>query len=210
MSGRFQKKIRSHVPFHVLSLHTAMILFVLTMISLWFVCTMLARFSTYSRETDEARVAAAGYVSVYEYGAEFVNGEYVINDRTEANYIRKNIYTVVPGMNIEKEPFVRVYSSREVSDNVYIEVVSSDTSGDILDYYVDNLYWELTTEIPAAHGGKVYKYRNVIPANTELNISHIIKDNKMRIKDDIFDKTNTAAVPAAVSLDIYAYLVQVN
>ena len=210
MPKLFSENKRSHVPFHVFSFRTAMILFILTMISLWLVCTLLARFSSYGRETDGARVAAAGNVSVYEYGADLVDGEYVITDRTEANYKQKNRYTVVPGMNIEKEAFVSVSGSREVSAYVYIEVVSSDPSKNILDYTVDNIYWKPTTDVSATHSGTVYKYKDVIPPNTEQTIGHIIRNNKVRIKDDILDKTDPTNVPATVSLDIYAYLVQAD
>lgn len=183
------------------------VMLLLTMISFWLVCGMLARFTSSGDKQGGARVAAAGQADVFEYEAYFDDTTYSYHLR-EDTVVSKNTYSVVvPGMEIEKDPFIRLYGNNEVSYYLYLEVKASHP--DKVRYEMSSV-WSVTNDIAAAHGGTVYKFQTVIKPGEKRDIHEILKDDIVRIRDDLKDKTQPTANSDPFTLDFYAYMIQMD
>ncbi len=188
--------------FHILG-----VLFILTMISIWLVCGMLARYTSEGEKSGGARVASAGQVDVFENEAyfDYTTYTYLID---KDKIVTENTYNViVPGMEIEKDPFIRLYGNNEVSYNLYIEIKVSDP--ELIRYSMSSV-WSQTDDLSPAYGGTVYKYQSVIAPGYQGDILDILEDGVIRIRDDLKDKTYPQANSDTFKMDIYAYLTQTD
>lgn len=115
--------------------------------------------------------------------------------------VDKNDYTVVPGSDLPKDPFVRVKTAEDAY--LFIEVAGTLPAG--CTWYVDTANWtEMTGVNPATQGGKVYKLAaGKLSAGDEQTIS-ILCDNTITVADDF----NPDNLQTAQSLTFNAFLCQ--
>lgn len=105
-------------------------LFVLTMLSVWMVSGLYAKYTTVGSELDSARVGKGLQLQLLEHEAELVNGEYVLHDgknNTDDVEVAKNTYSkVLPGVDIRKDPFVRLSGTCEVDYRLYVQITEEN------------------------------------------------------------------------------------
>ncbi len=206
---RFSTSVKSKL--HIFCSRTIYYIFgvilILTLISFRLVCGMLARYTSSGNKDEGARVACAGQVDILEHEAYFDSNTYTYQLRTE-KLVTENTYdVVVPGMEIEKDPIIRLYGNNEVSYYLYIEVKSSDDAK--MNYDISE-EWSQTNDIYSAHGGKVYKFQSVIEPGEKRDIHCLFKDNVIRISEDLKNKAAPTENVESFKIEIYAYIVQVD
>lgn len=127
-------------------------LFMLTLLSIWLVSGLFAKYTTSGNDADSARVAKGlPAVTVLEHKADDTNktGVYTLLDdkahQTESDKYQEvpgNTYEkVIPGVDIPKDPFVRLDGVTEVDFKLYIKVEVKN-----IPYRGDNplIYYRLT------------------------------------------------------------------
>lgn len=158
----------------------------LTLLSIWLVSGLYARYTVSGHASDRARVAAGlPVLEVLEHEAELKNGEYELDQQSE---VQGNTYSkVIPGVDIEKDPFIRLTGSSEVKFELYIEVTENNfpTFTDSDNKTVKTVKYEVNDEIWEKVSGKdnVYKYKGdtaTIESGEEL---YILKDNKLYVSE---------------------------
>ena len=182
------------------------VLIVLTLVSFGMVCRLYAKHSTEENARGGARVAVTGSASLLEHKASF-NYETLRYELDRNTIVTSNTYeVVVPGIEIEKDPFVRLSGSNDVAYYLYIEVVPSDP--EILSYSMSSV-WTASNELSPVYGGTVYKFQNIIKPHEKRDIGNILSDN-LWIRDDLKDKENPDVNSEPFRVDMYAYLVQAD
>lgn len=202
MLVRINDSTGSRLFLHKFLLKTAGILFVLTMISVYFVCGLFARYSTLDMSGDLAKIASAGNVSVFEHKAHMLSdGTYSLINSV---IVTENTYMIIPGITIPKDPYVSISGDNDVSCNLYIEIVESSQ---IFSYKMND-EWIKMDSMQGQHDGVIYKYCSKISPHQNLDIHNIFSGNSVRIKDDIKNKLNGNLNSTKISINLYAYLIQ--
>lgn len=130
-----------------------------------------------------------------EHGIAGKPGEYTLT----AEEVSENEYTVMPGVNIPKDPFVRVNSPVGVDVYLFVEVV--DGTGEQLTVTVDSAKWTKLAGVTGTHGGDVYTLASGrLTAGSTLDATHILAD------DEIVVANATIVAPGQVTF--YGYLIQ--
>ncbi len=130
-----------------------------------------------------------------EHGITGKPGEYTLT----AEEVSENEYTVMPGVNIPKDPFVRVNSPVGVDVYLFVEVV--DGTGEQLTVTVDSAKWTKLAGVTGTHGGDVYTLASGrLTAGSTLDATHILAD------DEIVVANETIVDPGQVTF--YGYLIQ--
>lgn len=130
-----------------------------------------------------------------EHGITGKPGEYTLT----AEEVSENEYTVMPGVNIPKDPFVRVNSPVGVDVYLFVEVV--DGTGEQLTVTVDSAKWTKLAGVTGTHGGDVYTLASGrLTAGSTLDATHILAD------DEIVVANATIVAPGQVTF--YGYLIQ--
>lgn len=160
------------------------ILLTLTMLSVWLVCGLFAKYVTTDDDKDIARVAGTGVVQfdVWEHEAENKSDEdatvvYVLN---EDELVKDNTYdTVLPGYDIPKDPFVRLeLKDPEVDYYLYLRVIKSDD-------FPSTVTFDLTEEWEEIEAGSgYYKYTGYFDARTDYKKDIFILENNELIVSD--------------------------
>ena len=139
-------------------------------------------------------------------------GEYSLSSDIE---VASNSYVLMPGVDIPKDPFVRVTGKTEIPAYLYVEVV--DTTGgnsDTYSYTVDSANWttlktDQNEDVTGKNGGKVYVYQNgtkLTDANTSngpLTVG-ILTDDKITVKPGL----DVSSDYSSATLTFYAYMAQ--
>lgn len=130
-----------------------------------------------------------------EHGITGKPGEYTLT----AEEVSGNEYTVMPGVNIPKDPFVRV--NRPVGVDVYLFVEVVDGTSEQLTVTVDSAKWTKLVGVTGTYGGGVYTLASgkLTEGNT-LEATHILAD------DEIVVANETIVDPGHVTF--YGYLIQ--
>ena len=123
------------------------------------------------------------------------NGNYTLDTNTR---VQANNYTVVPGVNLPKDPKVTV-KGLEQTAYLYIEVI--DALPSTITWEMRDTWTEVTGKT-GKNGGKIYAYNAIIQPNTADQEFFIIKDDTMVVASN-YEKTT-----AAQELTFYAYLCQ--
>lgn len=187
-------------------------LLLLTLLSVWLICGLFAKYTVSETGSDSARIAAMGTVAVQEHEAVLLtdlkemaggNTNYALN--TTAATVSKNTYTAVPGIVIPKDPFIVLDGKNEVACTLYLEVV--DGSKGYAKFEIGDK-WEKSDEFEAQHEGTIYVYKDTIAAKEGKKITGILKNNQIRIIDTYANKKDTTIKEDEFSIDFYAYLVQ--
>lgn len=205
------KEVRLHMKNSKLRLHdyifiSAGILLFLTLLSFWLVCGLFAKYTAKDTLGSGARAAVFGAVAVKEHeavlksadDAEDIKDVYYNEDYfydmvyclTE-NEVSSNLYDIMmPGVDIPKDPFVRVTPS-EVDCTLYIEVRTdkfpepyTDKYGakheDLVTYKIAP-DWKPIKSGKGPNGGDVYQYRNVIEAGASFQEIKLLEDDKVSV-----------------------------
>ena len=135
-----------------------------------------------------------------EHKAERRNNGYYELSATEE--VTGNGYTVLPGVDIAKDPFVRY----QVSNNAYIfvEVVNNLPKG--MTATVDSTVWDVLEGVKGPHDGKIYTLKDgkVTPVNANVT-ARILKDDQV-----VVDGTFVAGTEGINDLVFYGYLTQAD
>ena len=84
------------------------------------------------------------------------DGSYTLNT---AKPVSENSYTLLPGLDIPKDPYITVHRKTPIAAYLYVEVVESkDYREGILQYSLDDRWKKL--DIAGKNGGQVYVYMN--------------------------------------------------
>ena len=214
---------------------TAGILLFLTLLSFWLVCGLFAKYTTAGLSYGGARVAAFGSVEVKEHKAvlkEVEDGEdvgsayygglyddmvyYLLDPDTEVN---TNTYEVgMPGVDIPKDPFVRVVPG-EVDCRLYIEVTmqtdfsnvfkdKNDVSHDLITYKVNDSWTKIEGKT-GPNNGDIYQYHDVIQAGSEAKDLYILKDNKITVSQ-YYDADKLHITNEEFSITFRAWMAQAD
>lgn len=208
------------------------ILLVLTMLSIWLASGLLAKYTTLGNHSDSARVAKGGYVEIWEHKATLDNGEYKLN-KTENGKVKEFTYAkVIPGVDIPKDPFVRLkLQDAEVDYELYIKVTEEDfptyqptteskpaktvtysvitkeiAESEGLDYY-----WILQEDLSKESKGiYVYKYSEVLQPGTTYDDIYILKENMLYVSEHYVGAFDNDGKSLEFTLKFSAWLVQVG
>lgn len=208
--GKYLKKSRAtahggkHVKKSWLSAHdviirTVGILFVLTMLSVWLLCGLHAKYAVSGSTSDSARVAKGVEIKVLEHDIELIKDAQealkqdsvykLLTDKEK----KSNTYDVVlPGVDLPKDPFVKIEGVAEVNYELYITVDDKNLP-DTVTYEVDTDNW---TETPA--GSKTYKYNSVIDSSYDGEELYILKNNEVKVSEKHTAKSFSLAFDARV------------
>lgn len=158
--------------------------------------------------TSEVKNTFAASGLIDEGNFDLVEHQAVADDTNPGTYtldtakeVRANNYSsVVPGINVPKDPFVKVIKPKAKA-YLFVEVDGSSMP-DTLTWAVDGTNWiELTGVTPKVTGAKVYAYKSVIDAGDTKNVD-ILKDNQVIVAG------NYSQGGTEESLNFYAYLTQ--
>lgn len=130
-----------------------------------------------------------------EHGITGKPGEYTLT----AEEVSENEYTVMPGVKIPKDPFVRVNSPVGVDVYLFVEVV--DSTGEQLTVTVDSAKWTKLAGVTGTHGGDVYTLASGrLTAGSTLDATYILANNEIVVANA------TIVNPGRVTF--YGYLIQ--
>lgn len=185
----YRRKHAKKLSVNSIVYRTAGILLVLTVLSIWMLGGLNAKYVVSGSSPDSAKVADFGVeIKVIEHNAK------LIEDATKAvekdsvyeltsETVNKNLYkAVMPGVDIPKDPFIEITGSGEVSCELYVKVTEKDLPDTVTYEMADG--WELEkTETPQSDTAvRTFKYNRVLvpPFSGEYPI---LKDNKLIVSD---------------------------
>ncbi|WP_294754962.1 hypothetical protein [uncultured Ruminococcus sp.] len=182
------------------------ILLTMTLISMWLVCGMLAKYTSNVFYNDSAHVARMATVKLHEHKVNLEGGVYFLDNDT---IVETNEYdTVLPGVNIPKDAYIQLDGNSEVACNLYIEVVNTNLPDEVS--YTIGTSFEAETSFTPLHGGIVYKYKQVIQPGVAQTIAHIFSNDSIRVGDSLRDNTDKTKNAGQFKIEVYAYLVQID
>lgn len=145
------------------------VLLTTTLLSVWLICGMFAKYITTGNDNDSARVAKTGVVKaeILEHEAynkdksgiyELRNDEKNTSDSTLHKEVNGNKYTeVLPGVDIPKDPFIRLEIDSEVDYELFLRVTESEYFPEKVTYEIDKVNWKLVSEDTKNHT-RIFKY----------------------------------------------------
>ena len=115
-------------------------------------------------------------------------------------------YTLIPGLDVPKDPHIIITGKTEIPAYLYIEIVDNtiDTYNEqpVITYEIA-AGWSQSTQA-AQHGGTVYQYNTVLDGAFNEATYFILKDNKVTVSQHV----KHADTDGADLLTFYAYLVE--
>lgn len=156
------------------------ILLILVLISAWFLCGLLAKFASSVHDIAQARVATISTLEVYEHEANLEDGVYTL-DLDEK--VRENFYeTVIPGVDIAKDPFIEMTKKTETESYLYVKVIE-DHLPNTITYQMATGWTLLSTETEGAVTEKVYVYNTVVGPGFG-SVVYLIRNNKLVVSEN--------------------------
>lgn len=154
-----------------------------------------------------------GTIELWEHKADLNNdGTYTLDTTQE---VLNNTYVLLPGLDIPKDPFVRITDKSPIPVYIFVEVTSA-LSGSALSFEVD-VYDEINNrdgnwiEVAGAtpkHSGKVYVYTGgtdkALAVTGNISGIYILKDNQVIVGQKLNSKETTD-----LGLTFYASMYQV-
>ena len=132
------------------------------------------------------------------------DGVYTLDDTKEVN---TNTYTVLPGVDLPKDPFVKTNETLKLDAYVFVEVV--DGTGTALHFTVDSEKWtELSGKTGPKGGGKVYVMKDnggIAEAGASLGPITILTDNEITVDNAAI---TDAAAQFGGTVTFYGYMIQ--
>lgn len=169
---------KPNISVHDILFRTAGVLLLLTLLSVWMLCGMYAKYTVSGSHADSARAAAFGNIELLEHEAVLsstndTNTLYTLN---EGNEVQKNEYkAIVPGITIPKDPFVRITDVGEVKCELYLKVTESEHLSEMIEYDIDDK-WE-----PVDEDEKVYKYKDPIIPGSSYDDIRILQSDQISV-----------------------------
>ena len=166
-SGSRGRTKKSQVTVHGILFRTVGCLLFVTLLSFWLVCGLFAKYTVSGNDLDSARVAAGGSIKIVESKAKYVQnkGEFEldINEKVSANTYNK----VIPGVDIPKDPFVRlVLDKAEVDYRLYMKVVKSEN-------FPDTVTFEITDDwVKPDPDSDIYMYKTYLDAGQKYDFDN--------------------------------------
>lgn len=221
------KNIRkSQVSVHNTIFWATGIILILTMLSIWLVSGLFAKYVISGHKIDSATVAKTGIgtMELLEHEAKLDNGIYVLDEKKE---VTENTYNrVIPGVDIAKDPFVRLkLQDAEVDYELYITVTEEDfptyqptpeskpvktvtysvITKEIAEAEGIDYYWILQEDLSKESKGiYVYKYSEVLQPGTTYDDIYILKENMLYVSEHYVGNSTD------FTLTFSAWLVQVG
>lgn len=167
--------------------------------------TGLGTFAYLKRETDPVEnTFVAG--DILKTGDTFELKEHVATDTDKdgvytlgSTLVTENKYTVLPGVDIPKDPKVYTGQALELDAYVFVEVVDSTSAA--LTVTVDSAKWTLMTDVTGKNGGKVYKRAGgIVQAGGSAYSESILLNDKVTVAN------TTVTDPGEVTF--YGYMIQ--
>lgn len=144
-------------------------------------------------------------VKLIEHELVYQNGKYELGEKE----VLKNVYDVVPGADIPKDPQIIIEDKSVVDTYLYIEVVDTLPENSGISYQLTSQWIELDN-LRGKHEGQIYVYSQdgnnpTIINNTNLsdNTIYIIESNKITVNENIGHIQMS-------HLDFYGYMTQVT
>jgi len=116
-----------------------------------------------------------------------------------ATEVSGNEYVLMPGVDIKKDPQIRITGKTDVPAYLYIEVVAN--MPDTVIYSIESC-WSFVADVTGPNNGIIYVYTSEL--TTDMNID-IIVDNVLTVRDTLVHPDGNT-----YSLDFYAYMAQKN
>jgi hypothetical protein len=140
--------------------------------------------------------------------------EYAKDDENELIEVAQNEYKVLPGVDLPKDPFVRITEKSEAPAYLYVEVVESenfaaDKANGVFSYSIDSSWLKLNG-VTGTNGGAVYVYKGTGSAAAAITNEttglddgiNIIANQKIQVADKEISEND--------SLTFYGYLAQAS
>lgn len=193
----FNKKFSKREKITLISL-----LLVLLTATAIIVGTVAAKYITEKRVPGRIKVSVelAQSIEMFEHEAiRTEDGDYELDEDAE---VTKNTYKLMPGVDIPKDPTVRIKGYTGLSAYVYVEVVGEPT--DNVSFAIDD-GWTLIDGVTGPNGGKVY-YRVLKAANNETGFPkdveiNVLKDKKVTVSQWVERNTD-------LEIKFYAYVAE--
>ena len=104
-----------------------------------------------------------------------------------APFVKNNTYTLIPGLDVPKDPHIIITEKSPVKAYLFVEVVE-DLPGTVT-YSMASGWEELA--VSGKHGGKVYVYNKVLDENTTADPIYILKDNLIYVSENLLGSTES-------------------
>ena len=133
------------------------------------------------------------------------DGSYTIADNAELAL--GNDYTVLPEVNLPKNPFVRLTGKTTVPAYLYIEVVDTLGEDSGLSYEIAE-EWVLLENAVGSNGGDIYVYSD--EQGDPVILTADIGEDVAILVDDQIVVGDTLSIPDGAELSFYGYLAQAS
>ena len=113
------------------------------------------------------------------------DGSYTLSDKTAT----ENTYTLIPGLDIPKDPFITIENKTSIEAYLFVEVVDNTPNGAI--GYTVSTDWRIVNGVTGKHGGTVYVYAKggtltvLDDTNTSADPIYILTDNKITVSQTL-------------------------
>lgn len=98
-----------------------------------------------------------------------------------APFVKNNIYTLIPGLDVPKNPHIIITEKSPVEAYLFVEVVE-----DLPDTITYNMTADWTKlDVTGDHGGTVYVYNDPLDENTTADPIYILEDNLIYVSQNL-------------------------
>lgn len=125
-------------------------------------------------------------------------GDYVLDTTTP---VETNQYVLMPGVDIPKDPTIKITGKTALPAYLYVEVVASVPNTVTYALTAD---WAELSGITGPKGGKVYVYNETVDGSTANMEIQLIKGNTVYVSQTL----DHSADAKSFSIKFYAYLLQ--
>lgn len=205
---------RSAINKNNILFRSASLLLLLTMLSLWLVIGLYAKYTVSASASNSARVAdGLPAIELKEHEATLKDGIYELDENKE---VTENKYQrVIPGVDISKDPFIRLNGTGEVDFVMYLRVTEKDfptyTIGSGSEKAVTYDLTDNWLKVGTENGADVYQYvvdKNpfAFDAGTTYSdyVIKILKDDKLYVSEHYVGNDQT------FTLTFEAWLIQAD
>ena len=126
-------------------------------------------------------------------------GDYVLDTTTP---VQTNQYVLMPGVDIPKDPTIKITGKTALPAYLYLEVVDNISDPAVTYSLAD--WWQPLAGVTGPNGGKVYVYNETIDGSTANMEIQLIKGNTVYVSQTL----DHSASAKPFSIKFYAYLLQ--
>lgn len=107
-----------------------------------------------------------------------------------APFVKNNIYTLIPGLDVPKNPHIIITEKSPVKAYLFVEVV--EALPDTIEYTIAD-GWQSLGKI-GKHGGTVYVYNTQLDENTPETPIHILAGDMIYVSQDLLGSLTSQAM----------------